>query len=236
MDDIRCPYCRREVAVGDLNMEQLVGRCLGCSKLFDLRETEAFAQRERSGGPGQNPTRPRAAQPKAVRLVESMRGHELRIRWFGPQHLFLAFFCVFWDGFLVLWYSALLTSKGGVEIVAALFPLLHVAAGVFLTYTCLAGFLNTTTIELADGRLRMTHAPLPWKGNLDMDASDIKQLFVVENIGSKGSRSYELCALLKNQTRISFLSQPLDVLRFVEQHLESLLKIEDARVLGEFAG
>jgi hypothetical protein len=235
MEEIHCPYCQRDVPVSEINMQRFVGRCLECGKLFELSQTPEFASRDQTSK--QAPERPRYAQPKSVRLQETLRGSQILIRWFGPQYIFLAFFCLFWDGFLVVWYSALFFgSKSGFTLVGALFPLLHVVAGVFITYTCLAGFLNTTTIEVENGRLRLAHGPLPWNGNRDLDATDIKQFFVVERIGNKGSRRYELCALQRDGTKLHILDQPLEVLRFVEQHLEEMLKIKDERVLGEFAG
>jgi hypothetical protein len=32
-------------------------------------------------------------------------------RWFTPAVLFMAFFCVFWDGFLIRWYAIALSTK-----------------------------------------------------------------------------------------------------------------------------
>lgn len=231
MDDIRCPYCRREVPVSEVNMQRLVGRCLECGKLFDLQEAGLVGNTLAT-----SPPRPRVAQPKEITIQESMRGQQIRLRWFGPEYLAMAFFCLFWDGFLVVWYTIALSAPRGVDLVALLFPLLHVAAGVFITYTTLAGFLNTTTIELGDDKLRISHGPLPWKGNRELDSRELQQLFVVEKTGNKGRRYYELCALLKDNTKVHLISQSLDRLRFIEQHIESLLRIRDVRVLGEHAG
>ncbi len=164
MDEIHCPYCQHEVSVNDVNMARLVGRCLECGKLFDLDETPEFAARKGHKGHDEALLRPKSPQPGTIKLRETARGQEALVRWFGPQYIFLAFFCVFWDGFLVVWYSAVLLAPSGIDIVAALFPLLHVAAGVSITYTTVAGFLNTTSIEVRGGRLRLTHGPLPWPG------------------------------------------------------------------------
>ena len=39
---------------------------------------------------------------------ERLIGLTLGWRWFTPLSIFLAIFCVGWDGFLVLWYSVAL--------------------------------------------------------------------------------------------------------------------------------
>ena len=112
---------------------------------------------------------------------------------------------------------------------------LHVWVGVGLAYYCLCLFLNSTRVELKEGTLTVQHSPLWWRGNRKLSASELQQLFVVEKRGSKGSVSYELCALScdgKRQTLLTGLSDESSA-RFLEVRLEQALNITDQAVAGE---
>lgn len=100
----------------------------------------------------------------------------IRFRWFRWIAVFLVFFCIAWDGFLVTWYTVGLTS--GAPLIALVFPILHVAVGVGMTYYTLALLVNRTRIAIEGGRLRVRHGPLPWRG-VDVDASEVSALEVL---------------------------------------------------------
>src|SRR6185503_9809473 len=85
--------------------------------------------------------------PIPERYTVSRHGDELSIswRWFKPgQHLFLLFFVIAWDAFLVNWYFG--AGPGSGDIFFYVFPIAHVAAGIGLTYAVLTGFLNRTYV------------------------------------------------------------------------------------------
>src|SRR5262249_8647258 len=142
------------------------------------------------------PTRSKAALPTNIQVEEYGQRTVLSWRWFKTQHLLMAFFCVFWDGVLVMWYGSLLTGEGA-PLCALLFRLLHVGAGVFLTYSTLAGFLNTTRIEVNRSELTIEHGPLPWPGSRTLPGRELTQLYGQEVRGNKGSLTYSLFALDK---------------------------------------
>ena len=49
----------------------------------------------------------RLPAPKPNRFVVEEFGSELTVsyRWFTPALFFMVFFCLFWDGLMVMWYS-----------------------------------------------------------------------------------------------------------------------------------
>jgi hypothetical protein len=142
---------------------------------------------------------------------------------------------VFWDGFLINLYSNL---RGGATL-AALFPLLHVAVGLGLTYSTLCGFVNRTHIIVTGDSLRVSHGPLPWWGNRTIPADELAQLYCEERIksGRNGqSATYYLNALLKDGRKVKLLSglpEP-DQALFIEQRVEERMGIVDVEVGGEY--
>lgn len=83
----------------------------------------------------------------------------------------LAFFALFWDGFLVFWYSLALGGNKKAPLVMILFPLLHVGAGVFITYAAICGIFNRITIRVDPARFVFRAGPIPVRGNVDEPTS-----------------------------------------------------------------
>lgn len=146
---------------------------------------------------------------------------EITRRWFGPTHLFMLLFCVFWDAGVGSGYAAAI-SKGDWGFL--LFSLLHLGAGVWLTYFTIAGLLNRTWIGIASGTLTIRHGPLPWRGNRTLDRDDIRALHARTKPGRKGHISHTLNAVLKGGTEITLLNN----LSSAEQslYLERVIKEE----------
>jgi hypothetical protein len=121
----------------------------------------------------------------------------------------------------------------------AVFPLIHLAVGVLLTYTVLAMYLNRTVLEISEGRLTVRHGPLPWPGNRALDVSEVEQLYCQEKVSRNrqgaASSTYTVSALLKGGRRVPLLdSLPRrDDALFVEQLVEKYLGIDDRPVGGE---
>ena len=176
---------------------------------------------------------------KPKNLVMRDGGGELTLeyRWFSIKYILLAVFCLFWMGFLAVWYAVAFAS--GSWIMAAL-PAIHLAIGLGLTYATIAGFVNTTTIRIDGSRMTVRHHPLPWPGNTQLANAEVQQLFCQEKInrGRNGvSYTYSVNALLHDGTRkrvVSDLDAP-ELPIFLEQHAEAWMKIADTPVPGEFA-
>lgn len=179
-----------------------------------------------------------APMPGAITETRDERGLVLTYRWFTPVHVFLLLFCVFWDGFLVFWYSAALSRQAGLADPMIWFPLLHVAVGVGLTYSTVAGLLNRTSVTVGSGEITIRQGPVPWPGNRTVNGAEIRQLFREETIStSRRSRSsrYHVCAVTSEKRKLRLLGNVpgADVALYLEQAIERALGLEDQRVAGE---
>jgi hypothetical protein len=225
---IVCPSCRVPVAAEDVALDTGLAKCRTCNNVFRFADDPALAS---------PPARPRALVGRPPNVVAAETSGELVVtyRWFSPKYIFMAFFCLFWNGFLVFWYAMALSSG---DQLALLFPLLHVAAGIFITYMTIAGFVNTTTLRIDGYRLRVTHHPLPWGRAVDLGIGDVQQLFCDQKIsrGRNGvSFTYNLNALLRDGSRrkvVSGLDTP-ELPIYLEHHAEEWLGIRDEPVAGE---
>ena len=173
--------------------------------------------------------------PDKLELRNQGTGIEIVRTWFGWSVIATTAFAVFWDGFLFFWYSM---AFGTGNAMMTLFPLIHVAVGVGVTYAALAGWVNRTRIAVDQGRISVRHGPLPWLGNKDLDGSNLKQLYSKEKI-SRGRNStsvkYEVHAITtsgKNEKLLSGLETSEQAL-YIEQEIERYFRIEDAPVRGQ---
>jgi len=173
--------------------------------------------------------------PDKLELHYRGSGFEIVRKWLGWQTVVLTCFAVFWDGFLFFWYSMALRSG---MTAMTLFPLIHVAVGIGITYTALAGWLNRTRISVDQGKIIVRHGPLPWLGNKDLDGSDVKQLYSKEKI-SRGrnstSTTYEVHAITHGGKNVKVLSglETSEQALYIEQEIERYFRIEDAPVRGQ---
>lgn len=230
---LHCPSCGARIPGEEVHLELSLARCTSCRAVFDL------AGRAPAGAPRPVERAPAPLPPKFK--VAEQRGQSLSVkwRWFKPISVFLAFFCLFWDGFLVVWYSIAFGMEDS-PLMMKLFPLIHVAVGLGLTYFTVATFVNTTEIEATRSRLQVRHGPLPWAGNLSVDANELKQLYGMEHRHrTKNGTNYtwSLNAVDRQGHRKVLLSGLDEVgqVLWLEQALERTLRIQDAPVEGEVA-
>lgn len=171
-------------------------------------------------------------------------GNELIIeyKWFKFIAFFLVFFCIIWDGFLVVWYTALGSGGGGADIIFMLFPLIHVAVGVGLSYYTLALFINKTIITVNRDSIDIKHTPLPWAGSKNILTQELEQLFVKQKAsqGKNGTTyTYALLAMQKGVRKpITLVGSSVigsaDDAQLIEEEIEQFLGIKDYKVRGEF--
>jgi len=217
------------VQAENINIQSCIAKCGYCSAVFGFADKVPGA-----AAPGSSK---RAVEmPKSYTLENEGADLAITRRWMNWKYVMMLVFCVFWDGFLVFWYTIAFT-KGG-PLVMKLFPVLHVAVGVFLTYTTAAGFLNRTRITLNTLELRIRHYPLPWPGNKVVQRQEIEQLFCEEIMHSNKngtSYTYNLQAVKNGGGRLKLVSgmdKPEEAL-FLEQKMEGFLGITDRPVAGE---
>ncbi len=164
---ICCKSCDRIIPAADVNIERAIAKCSDCDAVFSF--ADQLDQRSAI-------ERGEVVLPRSMDLQSGRGGLRISRRWFGPQVIFLAFFCLFWDGFLVFWYAMALAGPGpevdagGPPLMMLVFPLLHVGVGVGLTYYVIAAFLNRTIVRVEAGTLSVTHGPVPWQVNKSLHA------------------------------------------------------------------
>jgi hypothetical protein len=181
--------------------------------------------------------RPDVSQPSCIRMENDYQGMTLIQRWFSFKYIPLAFFAVAWDSFLIFWYSMALHSDH-VPWIMVVFPIAHVAVGIGLTYSTIAGILNRTILRVTPETISVRFEPLPWKGKKQIAVADIKQLFCKDKVTrSKNgiSTQYELYAVTAANQQVKLVGRldNSEIAIFLEQQLERWLKIEDRPVAGE---
>lgn len=224
---IQCRSCRAPIVAEDMNIALAVAKCRQCNSVFGFADEVTGARRPR--GPVELP----------VRFAVEDLGATWRIvrRWFTPVAFFLVFFCMFWDGIVLVFITTAFFSG---EPMMALFTSLHAAVGLGLTYFTVCSFVNRTIIEIAGDRLRVRHTPLPWPGRRDLAAADVRQLFTTEKVhrGKNGvSYSYVVHVRTSAGGDVKLLAGLSEVEHalFVEQQIEQRLGIRDEPVAGEVA-
>ncbi len=184
--------------------------------------------------------RPKAPQPDKYRIEDD--GYRLAITWswFTPVVFFLLVFAIGWNSFLFVWYGMALFMPGPMKFIFLLFPLIHVAVGLGLIYTVITMFLNSTSVVVEQGLLTIRHFPVYFPGNMTIETADIDQIYVTETT-HQGKNGTQTTANLQLRTRdnrlIPLLKRLTDTSEavFLEQKLESHLKIRDERVAGEIS-
>jgi hypothetical protein len=227
---ISCKQCGAEVLADDINLDRLIAKCSACNAVFN------FADQIEGTDHHQPLKKLDVPLPKGIK-VDNL-GHSLQIerQWYGPKYIFLAIFALFWNGFMVVWFS--IAFINGLWPMA-LFGTLHGAVGLGLIYGVVAGVLNTTVIDVGLGDLTIKHGPVPYPGNKHLASTDIKQLYCKEKI-SRGknstSYSYEIHAITqedKHEKLLTGLDDSEQAL-YLEQEIERYLSIKDQPVRGEF--
>ncbi|QDU78843.1 hypothetical protein Pla110_05470 [Polystyrenella longa] len=235
MSDLTCTKCGAALQENDFNLDLGVARCSYCNAWTRLGEALSLNLESEA-----TRIKKEVGAPDNYEINEYHGVLHITWKWFNWGILFLVFFCVIWDGFLVVWYFIAATQgmDGKFSLIAFLFPLLHVAVGALLTYYTIASLFNRTTILVGDHRLSIKHGPIPWKGVELRDTGDLDQLFVEEKVNrSKNGTSYTYLlkaklhsgSELKLITNLASLQEGL----FLEQKIEEFLKIEDRRMAGE---
>ena len=224
---LHCPYCAHDIPAADINLDRMVAKCASCSAVFSFDDQIDAAP--------QRPLRLEVPLPKGITVERE--GYELAItrRWMSPKYFLLIFFCLIWDGFLCFWYSIALA--GGAWIMAV-FALGHTAIGALITYSTIAGFVNSTLIRVGSGALAVRHGPLPWSGNKQLDSSGITQIYCKERI-QRGRNSttttYEVHAATNGGVQAKLVDglDSDDQALYLEQEIERFLSIKDVPVAGE---
>jgi len=233
LTDLRCKNCGAPIAEDHIVSSLAMAKCSYCGTVFGIQSLPVH-----EGKAPEHFRRPEVAMPKGFKVENEDDTWQISWRWFGWGHIFLAVWCVFWDGFLIVWYA--LSLAAGMWLMV-LFPTLHAIIGIVVTYYTLAGFLNRTIVKIGNGQLEIWHHPLPWRGEKRFSTSDVEQIYCKENVSHSSdgttAQSYEVYTILHQGQReklVTGLKEPQQAL-YIEQELEQFLYIQDVPVPGELA-
>jgi hypothetical protein len=233
-----CPKCGSQILADDVNLDNLLAKCRQCQEVFSFADQVPVAANAKSAASGA-----RVPQPEGIRVVDLGDRQRLVRRWFTLKILFLVFFCIAWDGFLVFWFwMAFGGGMGQMRSPMIIVPITHLAIGIGFTYFVLAGLFNSTVVEVGCGHLLVRHGPVPWAGGRRLSVDDIEQFYTDETVANYRSRNgyssvyvkYNLNAVLRENVKVKLLSglEQKDQVLFCQQQLEDWLGIQPRPVPG----
>ena len=169
---IVCPACNNPIAGQDIDLADGRALCRPCGEVVTfganastaLATTQAITDALMTYGDTQTPppalTRFRPADLKIVETQDDKNWvFDLK-----PNRLMavpLLGFAAIWNAFLIVWYSIAFASHGGPFNLMVWFPILHVGAGLYITYQGLVKLFNRTRIELGPSTFKITQSPIP---------------------------------------------------------------------------
>ncbi len=172
-----------------------------------------------------------------LKIYEDEYQLDIEVSWFSAGAIFLALFCFAWMSFLFFWY----TNVGGAPWIFYVFPLIHVAVGVGLSYTTLCMFFNKSTVAVNNDYVSVKHGPIPWwRGNVHLASEEIEQVYVKEKKSrNDNSTSYTYAVMAKlydgsSKGLLDITMTDSQKALELEKRIEQFLGIEDAPVAGEF--
>lgn len=230
---VTCPSCKREIPPEDINIQSAIAKCSACGELFTITDNLPSAAAPVL-------VKPQVPMPKNFALFHEMDALVLLRRWFNWGVIPLAFFCIIWDSFIIFFYTMIFRTHAPIFIM--LFPSLHLAVGLFLTYIVLTGFFNTTQVRITGSNISVLHGPLPWPGNKNISTLDIQQVYCIQSFNSssnynnrRSSPSYDVCVMYQSGNREKLIGgiDQADQARYIEQQIESTLGIADTAIAGE---
>lgn len=184
---VTCPQCGRAVEGRDIDLAARSAVCRPCGELFALPDVGGLAASRGAalfvGGIGPVP------KPDDLQWEEESRGDATRaiVRRSKMLGCGLGAFALVWNGFLLVMYGAMLSAKH-TPTFALLFPILHVAAGVFVAWLALVALLNKTTIVVEGGTLRIARGPIFEGRDVVAAVHEINGFEVTELYAGRGNR------------------------------------------------
>lgn len=190
---LACPSCGLPVPGADVDLARDRGVCRSCGELFPLSAAKPESGLALATDALKSP-QATVLRPTELRWTERGSGADFvgtltPSRWMAVP---LLGFAAVWNGFLLVWYSAAFGfggSKGGTAVMVLWFPLLHVGAGLFVTYQALCALFNSATFTLCDGRFRFRRGPIPERGGVDQRLDEIERVSILPHTtqGQRGA-------------------------------------------------
>lgn len=194
-----CPKCHQPIVGADIDLARGIGVCRPCGEIVSLQ--------------GAKPSADMALAPSgalgtiAVYRPENFRFDEQSVAGayqvgMPPNRLSAIptlFFTLFWDTFMIVWYTIAIRQH---VWPMALFGLIHLGVGVWMTHQSLVALFNTARFSIANGRVRFANGPVPTRGALDVALEAIDGFVVIPRTTNNGNgpTTYPLIANFSNGT------------------------------------
>ena len=170
---IVCPSCKKPIPGADIDISGGRALCRPCGEVVPIGDGNAAVAATALSDAlaildATPPTALARFRPADFRMTESHTDKRWQFK-LSPNRLAavpLAGFAAVWNTFLFFWYwIALKGGAGGFGLNSLMLvvPLLHVAAGIFISYKAAVGLLNTTRIELSESEFKVLQGPIPGK-------------------------------------------------------------------------
>ncbi len=221
-----CSNCSAKIKKEDINIQRMVAVCDNCNHLFRFDDMMEKNHKRSKTLP--------LPRPKNITVENTINQLTVQWGWWDNASYNNLIFTFVWVGIvaMVAYFPLTAGSYSGLLFVLVC-PHGWVAIG--LIYNLITQIFNSTTFTIDDLTLTVEHGPLPWLGNRNIDRSEIEQLFTREIRGRKGRRTYHLNAVLQNQNEVILLKgASSEVLKYIEQEIESFMGIKNKRVAGEY--
>lgn len=236
---IYCESCGSEIPAANINLQDRMAKCESCNNIFSISQLLD----------GMAPQRPSPAQkesyfakaeislPKGISVDQDYDGLIITRKWFNLTTIFLTFFCAFWDGFMIMWFSISISTEA-YEMAA--FGSIHAIVGICLTYWCIASYINKTTIKVSSYLIKIKHSPLPFPGSKEFTISQLEQVYAKERVvrGKNGTTTYYDLYIIDGNKHTKVVSNLINKEQalYIEQEIEKYLDIEDRYVPGSVTG
>lgn len=131
-----------------------------------------------------------AALPAKYTITKQQGGTAITWPWAGKSGWMMIPFALIWIAMTLPIAIDFLKEPDTVPV-----SLLPMAVGIILLCNAIMKLINKTSIFASKQSLRMTHHPIPWRGNFQISASNIEQVFVSRTQRSNKETSWHAPAL-----------------------------------------
>ena len=208
-----CPRCGQVATGSAIDLANNRAICRPCGELFTLPTASAGALAVAE-----------AHRPADLQWSEQMEGRVSRMQLSPPRGAAIPIlgFAAVWDVFLLNWYHLAFSGKNTPWLMFV-FPMLHVGAGVFITWWGLVKALNSSRFTIDGESFELRNGPIPERGARE-STRNIDRFDVQENRGNRSS-SWTLRMLTADGRAVS-VSLPIDAqphLMYVAARLNAAL-------------
>ncbi len=143
--------------------------------------------------------------PEGISIESEGPVQIIHYEWYSNFYIPIIIFFALWDLFLIGYFIQELGRHANIlELVVVSAP--QTLIGAVMSYFSIAIIVNETIIELGNSELKVTHTPLPWRGNRTINVCDIQSVECERGGGSRHSPSIDIVLYFKNGGRRTLLS------------------------------